>query len=62
VAGDDLRHLQAVEQADDGAPRARVQEDELFYELLTIVDTIRVGRVREIKIAIEELNKRLKNG
>lgn len=37
------------------------QNDKLFYELLTIVDTIRVGRVREIKIAIEELNKRLKN-
>ena len=38
-----------------------VQNYRLFYELLTIVDTIRVGRVREIKIAIEELNKRLKN-
>ena len=37
------------------------KEDKLFYELLTIVDTIRVGRVREIKIAIEELNKRLKH-
>ena len=37
------------------------QEDKSFYELLTIVDTIRVGRVREIKIAIEELNERLKN-
>lgn len=36
-----------------------VQEDELFYELLAIVDTIRVGRVREIKIAIDELKKRL---
>jgi len=38
-----------------------VKDDKLFYELLTIVDTIRVGRVREIKIAIEELNKRLKH-
>jgi len=27
--------------------------------LLAIVDTIRVGRAREIKIAIEELEKRL---
>ncbi len=35
--------------------------DNNFYELLAIVDTIRVGRVREIKIAIDELNKRLKN-
>jgi len=37
-----------------------IHEDELFYELLAIVDTIRVGRVREIKIAIDELKKRLK--
>jgi len=36
-------------------------EDNLLYELLTIIDTIRVGRVREIKFAIEELNKRLKH-
>lgn len=38
---------------------ASVQEDKLFYELLVIVDTIRVGRVREINFAIEELEKRL---
>lgn len=38
-----------------------VQQDKLFYELLTIVDTIRVGRVREIKIAIDELNTRLRH-
>jgi hypothetical protein len=38
-----------------------VHEDKAFYELLTIVDTLRVGRVREIKIAIDELTKRLKN-
>jgi len=38
-----------------------VQDDKLFYELLTIIDTIRVGRVREIKIAIDELNKRLRD-
>ncbi|MFC2080387.1 hypothetical protein ACFLRQ_02820 [Bacteroidota bacterium] len=38
-----------------------VHQDAYFYELLTIVDTIRVGRVREIKIAIDELNKRLKH-
>lgn len=38
---------------------AIVHEDKLFYELLAIVDTIRVGRVREIKIAIDELKKRL---
>jgi hypothetical protein len=37
------------------------QEDIAFYELLTIIDTIRVGKVREIKIAREELEKRLSN-
>ena len=36
-------------------------ENKSFYELLTIVDTIRIGRVREINIATEELNKRLKH-
>ena len=38
-----------------------VQNDQLFYELLVILDTFRLGRVREIKIAIDELDKRLKN-
>lgn len=38
-----------------------VHEDKLFYELLVIVDTIRVGKVREIIIAKEELEKRLKH-
>lgn len=38
-----------------------VLEDRMFYELLAIVDTIRVGRAREIQIAITELNKRLRN-
>lgn len=36
-----------------------VEQDELFYELLTIIDTIRIGRAREIKIAVEQLNKRI---
>lgn len=38
-----------------------VQNDKAFYELLTIIDTIRVGRSREVQIAVEELNKRLKH-
>lgn len=38
---------------------AIIQDDKMFYELLAIVDTIRVGRARELKIAIEELEKRL---
>ncbi len=51
---------QAIEPLYKSLPQI-AQEDRLFYELLTIVDTIRVGRVREIKIAIEELKKRLKH-
>ena len=51
---------QAIEPLYKSLPQLAL-EDKLFYELLTIVDTIRVGRVREIKIAIEELKKRLKH-
>lgn len=51
---------QAIEPLYKTLPQI-VQEDKFFYELLTIVDTIRVGRVRETQIAIDELNKRLKN-
>lgn len=49
---------QAIEPLYKTLP-AIIQEDKIFYELLAIVDTIRVGRAREIKIAIEELEKRL---
>lgn len=51
---------QAIEPLYKTLPKI-VHEDKLFYELLTIVDTIRVGRAREIKIAIDELNKRFEN-
>jgi hypothetical protein len=51
---------QAIEPLYKTLP-ATVQEDKLFYELLAITDTIRVGRAREIKIAIEELEKRLQH-
>ncbi len=50
---------QAIEPLFISIPKI-AQEDTLFYELLTIIDTIRVGKVREIKIAKEELEKRLK--
>jgi len=36
-----------------------VQEGDIFYELLALVDTFRVGRVREVNIAREELKNRL---
>ena len=40
---------------------AIVENDKLFYELLAIVDTIRVGKAREVNIAIVELEKRINN-
>lgn len=52
---------QAIEPLYNTLPHIVQHDNTLFYELLTIVDTIRVGRVREIKIAIDELNKRLRN-
>ena len=51
---------QAIEPLYQTIPEA-VQEDKLFYELMAIVDTFRVGRAREINIAIIELEKRLKH-
>lgn len=51
---------QAIEPLYKTIPQI-VDQDKLLYELLAIIDTIRVGRAREVKIAIDELNKRLKN-
>lgn len=51
---------QAIEPLYKTLPKV-VENDVSFYELLTVIDTIRVGRVREIEIAIDELNKRLKH-
>jgi hypothetical protein len=36
-----------------------VQQDSLFYELMVIVDTIRIGRSREVGIAKIELKNRI---
>lgn len=38
-----------------------VNEDEFFYKLLSLVDVIRVGKVREIKYAVNELRKNILN-
>ena len=38
-----------------------VEQNKLFYELLAIIDTFRIGRVREINIAKIELEKRINN-
>jgi hypothetical protein len=36
-----------------------VRQDELLYKLLASIDIIRVGRTRELKVAIEELKKHI---
>ncbi len=36
-----------------------VKEFPLFYKLLSLVDVLRVGKVREVKFAMEELKKHL---
>ena len=38
------------------------EKDEKLYELLALVDALRVGRAREKKLAIQELKKRILNG
>ena len=38
-----------------------VGDNPALYELLVIADTLRIGKVREVEIAIEELDKRLNN-
>jgi hypothetical protein len=40
-------------------PEAVAGDSEL-YELLALIDAIRVGRAREIKIAHDELSRRLR--
>lgn len=39
---------------------AAVKSDNDFYKLMVIVDTLRIGRTREVAIATEELDKYLK--
>lgn len=36
-----------------------INNDPILYEMLALVDTIRVGKTREINLAVEELRKRL---
>jgi hypothetical protein len=49
---------QAIEPLYKSIPQV-VEDDPDFYELLTIIDTLRVGKAREINIAKAELEKRL---
>lgn len=39
-----------------------IKEDEKFYKLLALTDVIRVGRVREVKFAVDELKKNILHG
>ena len=39
-----------------------IQEDELLYKLLAMIDVIRAGKVRELNIAIKELRKIILHG
>ncbi len=50
---------QAIEPLHPGVPVA-CTKDQVLYELLTLVDAIRLGRVREKQQAINELHKRIK--
>ncbi len=47
-----------IEPLNKFVPEAALEDPDL-YELLVLVDAIRIGRTREVKIAIEELEKRL---
>ncbi len=49
---------QAIEPLYAGAPKAAKQDAKL-YELLSLVDALRVGKARELKLAEEELRKRI---
>jgi DNA-binding Lrp family transcriptional regulator len=37
------------------------EKDRKLYEMLTLIDAIRMGRIREVKIATDELVKRIRN-
>lgn len=50
---------QAIEPLYKTVPEVATEDKEL-YELLALVDAIRVGRAREVQLATEELEKRLK--
>lgn len=52
----------AVEPLYRSVPQSITQfPDQLFYELLVLVDAIRIGRVRERNIAIKLLKEKIKN-
>jgi DNA-binding Lrp family transcriptional regulator len=57
--GKGIKRGQSIEPLYKTVPEFALK-DKSLYELLALTDTLRVGRAREIKIAIEELEKRMK--
>ena len=49
---------QAITPLYKSVPEA-VQRDKMLYELLALVDAVRVGKVREQKLAMELLKKKI---
>ncbi|MBI5201470.1 MAG: hypothetical protein HY925_07800 [Elusimicrobia bacterium] len=49
---------QAIEPIYESVPKA-ARKDPQLYEVLALIDALRVGRARERKIAVEELTRRL---
>ena len=49
---------QAVEPLYYSVPHA-VKNDPALYEMLALIDALRIGKAREKKLAADELNKRL---
>lgn len=49
---------QAIEPLYPSAPLA-AKSDPKLYELLALIDTLRVGRAREQKMAVQEIEKRI---
>lgn len=53
----------AIEPLYSSVPRSLTEyPDQFFYELLVLVDAIRIGRVRERNVAIKLLKERTKDG
>jgi hypothetical protein len=51
---------QAIEPLSKSVIKA-VKEDKLLYQLLSLIEVVRVGKTRELKIAINELRKTILN-
>ncbi len=49
---------ESIEPLHPSAPRA-AREQSVLYELLALVDALRIGRARERKLAMEELEQRI---